>query len=128
MTTIPALLNATPGIAARATSPEAALDDAGQVNVSPVAVADSQPVANQTTAPLSREQLEQIVSKTNAALATTTSNQLHFSVDKATGAYVIKVVDQQTGKTLHQFPNEKMLAVAEAIINMKGGSLVDQEV
>lgn len=124
MTPISSVANATSGLAA----PETALNGVGQTHIAPTAAQDSLQVGPEAAAQLSEEALKHVVAQANAALAATTSNQLHFSVDQATGAYVVKLVDQQTGKTLHQFPTEKILAVAQAIMNMEEGSLIDHEV
>ena len=128
MASIPSLPNVTSGLAVPATPQGRSLNDTGQANVSAVASPVFQQVGNLAAVPLSGEELRSVVAQANGVLAATTSNQLHFSVDQATGTYVVQLVDQQTGKALRQFPSEQILAVAQAIMNMEGGSLVNHEI
>jgi uncharacterized FlaG/YvyC family protein len=45
---------------------------------------------------------------------------LKFSKDEDTGTIVIQMIDQSTGETLQQIPNEAMLRVAAILGRMQG--------
>ena len=50
---------------------------------------------------------------------------LKFSRDEETGKIVIKMIDDKSGTTLHQFPEEAMLQVS-AILGKLQGKIFDQ--
>jgi flagellar protein FlaG len=45
---------------------------------------------------------------------------LQFAVDKETGTHLVKVLDPETGKVLHQYPPEEFLQVVKHLRNLKG--------
>ena len=51
---------------------------------------------------------------------------LSFSIDKDTGRTVIKVVDNETGKTLQQIPSETVLALSKEMTRAQGLLLHDK--
>jgi flagellar protein FlaG len=48
------------------------------------------------------------------------AEDLHFSVDGATGKTIVQLVDGQSGAVLRQFPSEEMLSIARALDRMQG--------
>jgi flagellar protein FlaG len=52
---------------------------------------------------------------------------LDFSVDKASGKDVIKVIDKNTGDVVKQFPSEEVLTLMSKLSEMLGG-FVDAKV
>ncbi|OIP19473.1 MAG: hypothetical protein AUK50_04555 [Comamonadaceae bacterium CG2_30_57_122] len=53
-------------------------------------------------------------------MASKTSNELHFAVEKGTGLAVVSLINQKTGETLLQFPSEAMLEIAKGIDQVTG--------
>ena len=101
-------------------------------NLNPGGSADGAPVSvnmvNQTTsAKPTDSELQQAVEQANKVLANKTSQELQFLVDKSTGLSVIKMINQQTGETLLQFPSEAMLQIAR-YIDQTTGTLVSKKV
>lgn len=47
------------------------------------------------------------------------NSSLLFSVDKDTGATVVKVVDKENNKVIRQIPSEEALRIAKAIGDFK---------
>lgn len=85
------------------------------------APAGSQPAQGQATgAQISREELEESLQRVRESLKSVTSNNLEFSIDDSTGKTIIKVVDSSTKELIRQIPSEEMLAMAQAIGEMKG--------
>ncbi len=83
---------------------------------------------NQTTAAAPTDnELQQAVDQANKVLASKTSKELQFSVDKSTGIAVVKMINQQTGETLLQFPSDAMLQIAK-YIDQSTGALVSKKV
>lgn len=76
----------------------------------------------------SPDEVKDAVDQANKKLASTSSSQFQFSIDKETGIDVIKLVDQQTGQTIQQFPSKEMLAIARALDQTEGGALIKQKV
>lgn len=74
----------------------------------------------------SHQTLQQAVDKANKALQAKAPNELAFSVDKGTGEYVVKMIDQQTGKTIRQIPSQEMLDIAESIGQTTGAVIKQQ--
>ena len=74
-----------------------------------------------------QDQLQKAVDQANKAISARAPNELRFSIDKDTGASVVKIVDQETGETLRQIPAQEMLEIAKSIDQMKG-LLVRQKV
>lgn len=48
------------------------------------------------------------------------NSSLQFSVDEDSGKTVVKVIDTDTQKVLHQIPSKEMLELAKALDTMKG--------
>ena len=83
---------------------------------------------NQTTAAKpSDNELQQAVDQANKVLESKTSKELQFSVDKSTGMSVVKMINQQTGETLLQFPSDAMLQIAK-YIDQSTGTLISKRV
>lgn len=89
-------------------------------NDAPIAVVTepSMPAIAQPAAavaqPPSAAQLQGAVNKLNRAMQQ--SNQsLEFSVDPNTKTPIVKLTDAETGKVIHQYPSEQVLAIAESI-------------
>ncbi len=82
---------------------------------------------NQTTAAKpSDNELQQAVDQANKVLESKTSKELQFSVDKSTGIPVVKMINQQSGETLLQFPSDAMLQIAK-YIDQSTGTLVSKK-
>lgn len=75
----------------------------------------------------SDKELQQAVDQANKVLESKTSKELQFSVDKSTGIPVVKMINQQTGETLLQFPSDAMLQIAK-YIDQTTGALVSKKV
>ena len=71
-------------------------------------------------------ELQQAVDQANKVLQAKTSNELQFSVDKSTDIAVVKMINQQTGETLLQFPSEAMLQIARSIDRVTGAIIRKQ--
>ena len=104
-----------------------------RVNATPAGVAATTPAAPATpdatspnagtassVGPPSAAALQAAVDKANTVLQTKTSNELQFSIEKGTGIAVVKMVNQDTGKTVLQFPSETMLQIARSIDQVTG--------
>ncbi|MDD2808717.1 flagellar protein FlaG [Rhodoferax sp.] len=70
--------------------------------------------------------LEQAVASTNKVLASKTSNELQFAIDKETSLTVVKLMNRQSGETILQFPSEAMLQIAKSI-DQATGALVQRK-
>nr|WP_319564045.1 flagellar protein FlaG [uncultured Rhodoferax sp.] len=70
--------------------------------------------------------LEQAVESANKVLASKTSNELHFAIDKDTGITVVKLTNRQSGETILQFPSEAMLQIAKGIDHATGSIIQRQ--
>jgi len=79
-----------------------------------------------TTAQPTENELQQAVEQANKVLESKTSKELQFSVDKSTGISVVKMINQQTGETLLQFPSDAMLQIAK-YIDQQTGALVSKK-
>jgi len=71
------------------------------------------------------KQLEDSVKQLNNT-ASLYNSSLLFSVDKETGATVVKVVDKENNKVIRQIPSEEALRIAKAIGDFKGLLLKDK--
>ena len=108
--------------------------------VTPVAVPGSKPAApsadsetsatstlpgaksgNTTGAPASNQEpnVEQVVKSLEEAVRGF-DIALNFSRDEDTGAIVIKLIDQQSGETVQQIPNEAMLRLSAELGKLQG--------
>ncbi|MDD4943446.1 MAG: flagellar protein FlaG [Rhodoferax sp.] len=70
--------------------------------------------------------LEQAVESTNKVLASKTSNELQFTIDKDTSLKVVKLMNRLSGETILQFPSEAMLQIAKSI-DQATGALVQRK-
>jgi flagellar protein FlaG len=95
-------------------------------DATPPAPASSAPVAAKASATPTPAQLQQAVEQANKVLEAKTSNELRFTVDKSTGLSVVKMINQQTGETLLQFPSEAMLQIAKSIDRVTGAIIRKQ--
>ncbi|MGQ0658923.1 MAG: flagellar protein FlaG [Chromatiales bacterium] len=56
-----------------------------------------------------------------------TQRTLRFSVDKASGTMVIKVIDSETKEMIRQIPSEEMLVIASRLEAAITGVLLDEQ-
>jgi flagellar protein FlaG len=84
-------------------------------------------VQQTATAKPTDNELQQAVDQANKVLESKTSKELQFSVDKSTGIPVVKMINQQTGETLLQFPSDAMLQIAK-YIDQTTGALISKKV
>lgn len=64
------------------------------------------------------EDLKQAVSHLNDFVQNLQSN-LQFSIDKESGAMVVKVIDTKSNKVIRQIPNEETLKMARLIVEQR---------
>ena len=76
-------------------------------------------VAQTGQAEPSRDELEKATKEMNDFVQTLNS-AIEFSLDKDTGATVVKVIDTATKEVLRQIPSEEMLAISKALDKVKG--------
>jgi flagellar protein FlaG len=69
------------------------------------------------------DKLNGLVDQANKALAKHDTS-LKFTVAEGTDIRVIRIVDSDTGDVIRQIPSEQMVAIAEAIKEMKQGSVL----
>lgn len=69
--------------------------------------------------PPSAEQVEQAV-KDIRKVVNAAASDLQFSVDKDSGATMVKVIDAKTKEVIRQIPGEEVLAIRRALDKMKG--------
>lgn len=67
--------------------------------------------------------LNQAVSRLNAHVQNI-QRELEFSIDKATGRTIIKVIDSSTKQVIRQLPPEEVLQVARRIAAMQEGTIL----
>jgi flagellar protein FlaG len=67
--------------------------------------------------------LSQAVSRLNAHVQNI-HRELEFSIDKATGRTIIKVIDSSTKEVIRQLPPEEVLQVARRIAAMQEGTIL----
>lgn len=65
------------------------------------------------------EQVKEAADKANTAIAAL-QNGMQFSVDKASGINIVKIVDTETNKTIRQIPSEEMISIAHRLEEIKG--------
>ena len=61
------------------------------------------------------DDLQQAVSKLNDYVQNI-QRDLHFSIDKESGAMVVKVIDSKSEKVIRQIPNEETLRLARSLV------------
>lgn len=127
MKTLPPLFSAGSGFPIQVTAAPAQTYETRRAELPDSSALHPGAAATHQNSPLSHVDFQLVLIRANQALAEATSHQLEFSVDQASGSYVVKLVDQQTGTILHQYPTETLLAIAESIANWQGGGLLDQE-
>ncbi len=74
----------------------------------------------------SADELNQAVEQANKILQTKTSNELQFSIDKDSGLSVVRLINQQSGDTVLQFPSEAMIQIAKSIDRITGAIIRKQ--
>lgn len=127
----PVVASITPAVSQSLTETSAApnsqpIDNASTTTTSlnvPSGVTGSNPVelpgTVQSSKPQSVQQLQKQESDVGGAIkklndyVQSSQRDLHFSVDKATGKTVIKVIDQKTQKVVRQIPEELLLKLAQ---------------
>ncbi|MDD5478605.1 flagellar protein FlaG [Rhodoferax sp.] len=90
------------------------------------APSESTPQSDQTLKKPDTATLEQAVESTNKVLASKTSNELQFTIDKDTSLKVVKLMNRLSGETILQFPSEAMLQIAKSI-DQATGALVQRK-
>jgi flagellar protein FlaG len=68
---------------------------------------------------LSAEQTQKALQEINQVMDAL-SISVRFQVDPADQQVVIKVVDQESGKVIRQFPSEEVVRMSKALDNLKG--------
>lgn len=79
------------------------------------AVSGSSAVAGIASSVPSLEELQKIAEQIRQALPSASYYGLDFSVDRAAGMLVIRVVEQGSGKLIRQIPSDEALQIAQAI-------------
>lgn len=94
---------------------------ASTTDIKPSVAVESPPVAvaqpaepKPTTA-----HLKNMVDGINQALQQSSNRNLEFSIDADSNKTVVKLVDNQTGDIIRQFPSEATLAISKAITQMQ---------
>lgn len=82
--------------------------------------AQAQPNEVRSSLKPSSAALHEAVTQANHVLEAKTANELKFSIVKGAGIEVVKMVNQETGKTIMQFPSEKMIEIAKTIDQVSG--------
>ncbi len=82
--------------------------------------------ASETKQPLNSKQLDKVAQQLQD-FVNELNVGLDFSVDKASGKDVIKVIDKNTGDVVKQFPSEEVLTLMSKLSEMLGG-FVDAKV
>lgn len=114
---------AAPTSAVRVTPLKNSASDGDATLAAKAAVVPAQ--SGKTPTPTAAE-LQQAADQANKVLQAKTSNELKFSVDKSTDIPVVKMINQQTGETLLQFPSEAMLQIARSIDRVTGAIIREQ--
>ncbi len=78
---------------------------------------ESVSVANENKKPLSKDELNDVVTKMNDALQNE-NRTVQFSIDEKSGRTVIKVSDSKTGEPITQFPSEEILAISRNLAEL----------
>lgn len=73
----------------------------------------------------SKTELKTSVDEINRLLKDT--SEVHFSVDKDSGQYVVKVIDNETKEVLRQLPSEESLAISKNLNRTLKGLLIDSK-
>jgi flagellar protein FlaG len=84
------------------------------------------PKTSQEKEAIGEKMLDQAVEQTSEVLAAF-DEVLKFSVHKETNRYVIKLVNQQTGEVLREYPPEKFLDMIANFQKQIAGLFVDTE-
>lgn len=93
---------------------QAPVDSKPNVAVSTPA-APTQPADQKPTA----SHLKSMVDGINQALQQSSNKNLEFSIDAESNKTVVKLVDNQTGDIIRQYPSEATLAISKAITQMQ---------
>lgn len=80
---------------------------------------------NQPTAQIDRATLDQAVAKVRELLKTTDTN-LKIEVDDATERVIVRVVNEDSGEIIRQFPPKEVLELAKFFHGSKGFMLEEQ--
>ena len=86
----------------------------------------SPPKAPAAAATVTREAVAAAVESANRYLGTI-GQSLRFQIDEDTGKTVVRIVDEESGEVLRQFPSDEMLAVARAL-ERASAALLDESV
>lgn len=86
----------------------------------PTPAAEAVKAAEQPAPKPDAAMLQQAVDASNKVLASKTSNELHFAIEKGTGLAVVTLINQKSGETILQFPSEAILQIAKGIDQVTG--------
>jgi flagellar protein FlaG len=70
--------------------------------------------------------MERELQETSALIQQQTQRNLEFSIDDDTSRSVVKLIDQESGEVIRQFPAEEALRVARMLANLSTGLLADK--
>ena len=76
--------------------------------------------------PPAREEIEQLAERINEFLKQSDLS-LRISVDKGTQIFITKIINEDTGETIKQFPPEQIVEIANRLQDMQNGVLVDEK-
>jgi flagellar protein FlaG len=93
---------------------------------SPVPQLKSEEQSKKAEEPLSSEELHRIVDQANDALSMRFTN-LKFMVAEGTDMNVVRIEDAETGELIRQIPSEQIVALAEALEELKQGTMLDEQ-
>jgi flagellar protein FlaG len=72
------------------------------------------------------DEIEQAAKQVNDVLRTMNLS-LNISVDEATNIYITKIIDDETGETVKQFPPDQIVEIAGRLQEMVVGAFVDEK-
>jgi flagellar protein FlaG len=109
--------------------PNPPVADGGRTQAQRDSAPDSTSASAQTKSPkeqLTESQRNDAVKQFKTNVESLSSANLSFSIDKDTGRTVVKVVDNETGKTIQQIPSETVLALNKELTRAQGMLLHDK--
>lgn len=77
------------------------------------------PVPEPATEPPSPERMREVTKHINQTIRELARN-IEFSVDEASGATIVRVIDQDTHEVIRQMPSEEALAISKNLDRMMG--------
>jgi len=98
----------------------------GPLVESPVLQQKPEEQSKKVEEPLSSEELHRIVDQANDALSIRSTN-LKFRVTEGTDINVVRIEDAETGELIRQIPSEQIVALAEALEELKQGTMLEEQ-